>query len=701
MRLRRVKERRKWWTLWIRAGRRSRFSRTGDTEDIFRRAPPDADRAITSRSEERLRRTGFVDALAAQIMAAGQSGVVMALTGPWGSGKTSLLNLIDERLCEEPETVVVRFNPWYFSGTEQLLQHFFSEMGGQLEEKSVKLREVGAWLKRYGALLTPLRFVPVAGAWVEAAGKTVEAVGSALARDEESLQKQHSELSRRLAESRQRVVVMVDDIDRLEDDEIKQVMRLVRLVGDFDNVVYLLAFDAGRVAGVLGDAAGQDEGRRYLEKIVQLSYDVPAIAPGELVDLLRDGISRTLAAASRTADVERLGQLLALLDPLVSTVRGVRRYLNVLPFAFRVVGDEVDVVDLLGLEAARLFLPATHEALPAAAEMLTTVVVDDPERDEQIKRFVETGGANAPIVRQWMDLLFPAVALSAADEDPEDSRPEEAWSEARRVAHPNFLRAYLEKALPETVVARNVTDQVVNELLSGSDASSLVAGLRERQVRDMLGRVAPLLRERLATEEAVSREQVLALGRFINSVEAVLGRSLGFTEFGLVAELIPDYLARRPPTDRCEAATALVDVLRSVRVQAMAVEMLLRLGATDASCRAELQATVRARLLALPAETLGKMDGLAGLLDWIERREPTAAPEVLRVLENQHVFIGYLATRTPGASRRSPLIDRLPNRSERLEQVAELHTGTDKRLRRAAAMADRLLKQEEPRSASM
>jgi hypothetical protein len=653
-----------------------------------------------SRADERLRRTGFADALAAQIASAGQSGVVMALTGPWGSGKTSLLNLIDERLGELPETIVVRFNPWYFSGTEQLLQHFFSEMGGQLEEKSVKLKEVGAWLKRYGALLTPLRFVPVAGAWAEAAGKAAEAVGASIMRDEESLQKQHGELSRRLAESRQRVVVMVDDIDRLEDDEIKQVMRLVRLVGDFDNVVYLLAFDAGHVAAVLGDANGPDEGRRYLEKIVQLSYEVPAIAPGELVDLLRDGISRTLAAASRTGDPERLEQLLALLDPLIHTVRGVRRYLNVLPFAFRVVGDEIDAVDLLGLEAARLFLPATHDALPAAAATLTTVVVDDPERDEQVKRFVETGGVHAPIVKQWMDLLFPAVALSAAEEDPEAS-PEEAWSEARRVAHPNFLRAYLEKALPETVVARNVTDQVVDELLSGNDASSLVAALRARQVRDMLGRLAPQLLERLATEETIGREQVLALGRFLNATEAVLGRSLGFTEFGLVAELFPEYLARIPAEDRCAAATAFVDELRSVRVQAMAVEMLQRLGATSDSCRAKLQATVRGRLLALPPDELGQMDGLAGLLDWIERREPAATPEVVRVLNDQRVFIGYLATRAPGDTRPSTLIDRLPNRTERLERAADLHAGNDKRLRRAAAMAERLLTQEEPSSTPM
>ena len=160
-----------------------------------------------------------------------------------------------------------------------------------------------------------------------------------------------------------------------------------------------------------------------------------------------------------------------------------------------------------------------------------------------------------------------------------------------------------------------MTDQVVDELLSGNDASSLVAGLRKRQVRDMLGRVAPQLQERLATEETVSREQVLALGRFLNSAEAVLGRSLGFTEFGLVAELFPEYLARRPAEDRCEAATAFVDVLHSVRVQAMAVELLLRLGATEASCRAELQATVRGRLLPCPPRRSGRWTGSRG--SWI------------------------------------------------------------------------------------
>lgn len=671
----------------------SRFSRTSDIEDIFRRAPPDADRAITSRVDERLRRTEFADALASQIASAGQSGVVMALTGPWGSGKTSLLNLIDERLGQEPDTLVVRFNPWYFSGTEQLLQHFFSEMGGQLEEKSERLKDVGAWLKRYGALLTPFRFVPVAGQWAEVAGKAAEAVGSALMPDAPSLQKQHAELSKSLAESRQRIVVMVDDIDRLEDDEIKQVMRLVRLVGDFDNVVYLLAFDAGHVAAVLGESGGIEEGRRYLEKIVQLSYEVPAIAPGELVDLLRDGISRTLAAASRTADPERLERLLALLDPLVHTVRGVRRYLNVLPFAFRVVGDEVDAVDLLGLEAARLFLPATYDSLPAAAETLTTVSVDDPEHDEAVKRFLETGGPNAAIVRQWIDLLFPAVALGSADEDAINS-PEEAWSDARRVAHPDFLRTYLEKALPETVVSRNLTDQVVRALISGDDASSLVAGLRKRQVKDMLHRVTPRLQERLAAEATLDRQHVLALGRFLNAAEAVLGRSLGFTEFGLVAELIPEFLGRSPAAERCQAATGLVDVLDSVRVQAMVVEMLQRGGPVDADCRAELQTTVGGRLLALPPATLGQMEGLSGLLDWIARREPSATPAVHRVLENQDVLIGYLATRAGGRAPHPTMIDSLPNRNRLLEELLALPTGDDRRLRRAALRARQLLKQE-------
>ena len=52
-------------------------------------------------------------------------------------------------------------------------------------------------------------------------------------------------------------------------------MRLIRLMSDLPNVIFLLAFDGDRVARSLDDDPA--EGRNYLEKIVQQTYDIPSI----------------------------------------------------------------------------------------------------------------------------------------------------------------------------------------------------------------------------------------------------------------------------------------------------------------------------------------------------------------------------------------------------------------------------------------
>ncbi len=61
-----------------------------------------------------------------------------------------------------------------------------------------------------------------------------------------------------------------------------------------------------------------------------------------------------------------------LIRPLVRTIRDVRRYANSLPVTLRVVGDEVDLVDVLPLEAIRVLLPDTFAALIESVEALTT-----------------------------------------------------------------------------------------------------------------------------------------------------------------------------------------------------------------------------------------------------------------------------------------------------------------------------------------
>jgi predicted KAP-like P-loop ATPase len=94
-----------------------------------------ADEPITTDAEDLLGRVPFADRVAAVLNDAGAGGVstVVGLCGPWGSGKTSLLNLVESRLG--PPWQVRRFGPWATSDLSSLLSEFFTTIASALPPK--------------------------------------------------------------------------------------------------------------------------------------------------------------------------------------------------------------------------------------------------------------------------------------------------------------------------------------------------------------------------------------------------------------------------------------------------------------------------------------------------------------------------------------------------------------------------------------
>src|SRR5882724_8997200 len=116
------------------------------------------ERPIASREADLLDRTVFAEQIAAAVKGwTGRDSLVIALYGAWGTGKSSLKNLILESLRREPRTspYIVEFNPWQWAGQEQLAQAFFREIGKELGRKggSEQARASSKRWLRYGALL--------------------------------------------------------------------------------------------------------------------------------------------------------------------------------------------------------------------------------------------------------------------------------------------------------------------------------------------------------------------------------------------------------------------------------------------------------------------------------------------------------------------------------------------------------------------
>ncbi len=234
-----------------------------------------ADNPIQDARDDSLGREVGAKVFAGQVLALDVSeGVVVGVLGAWGSGKSSFVNLARDEFAAAAD--VLDFNPWMFSGAEQLVESFFTELAAQLKLRP-GLAEIGDDLADYGEAFAGLGWVPLAGPWIERGRGSAKLLAKLLSRKREGTGGRRKKLSAALAGLERPIVVVLDDIDRLSTGEIRDVFRLVRLTASFPNIVYLLAFDRSRVETALAEQGVP--GRDYLEKILQVAIDLPAVPP--------------------------------------------------------------------------------------------------------------------------------------------------------------------------------------------------------------------------------------------------------------------------------------------------------------------------------------------------------------------------------------------------------------------------------------
>ena len=452
----------------------------------------DADRPIERRQQDRLGRRSFAEAIAQQVCAIPiEHGFTIAVVGEWGSGKTSVLNMVAEALRDDEDAIaILHFNPWLFSSAEDLVTRFFSELSAQLDQdKSEKFRQVARALAGLGQTLAPLS--PVLGT---TEFTNLVAQQTAYWTKPPSLHEKRDHLKKALAESDARIIVLIDDIDRLEASETRELMRLVRLTSDLPNVVFLLAFDRRHVARSLRE--DEVEGRQYLDKIVQVSYDLPkvreAILPGVFLPWL-DELVRHRHFAQFDKDV--WGRVFYdVIKPLLGNLRDVKRYLYAIPVTLDAIGREVALADILGLEALRVLRPALFDELRVHAEYLVhsesrllmmTEDARNKESQENLSEMLKRAEGERKVLDSVLEILFPAtqVFLGRSSYGPNWAG---IWRKQRRVACEEVLRVYLQAGLDEgTIPSRQVHDLVealtdetkLQRLLDAFDEQHLEAAL--------------------------------------------------------------------------------------------------------------------------------------------------------------------------------------------------------------------------------
>ncbi len=449
----------------------------------------DADHPIERREQDRLDRRSFAEAIARQICSVpADHGFTIAVVGEWGAGKTSVLNMVKETLTDESETTpILRFNPWLFRGATDLVARFFSELSAQLGQDRFRgLKQVVRALAGMSQALAPLSPVPCTSELVKSAAQ--EAVNATAP---PSLHQQREDLRDALAESESRVVVLIDDIDRLEPREIREMVRLVRLVSGLPNLVFVLAFDRQRIAKSLGE--DEAEGQEYLDKIVQVTYTLPAVRKETLSDMLSAWLEELIQDRKvPRPDDEVWGQVFyEVIKPLIGNLRDVKRYINSLPVTLDTVGGEVAIADLLGLEALRVLRPSMFAELRAHAHCLvhsqseSRSWMNQEDRSGEIKgelsAMLERAGDERGILESVFELLFPATRgiLGGSWHGPEWNR---TWRQRRRVACEEVLSVYLQAGLDKTALPFSEVQALVAALADEKELTRLIEALDSQRL---------------------------------------------------------------------------------------------------------------------------------------------------------------------------------------------------------------------------
>jgi predicted KAP-like P-loop ATPase len=460
------------------------------------------DYPIENKEQDQLKRFPLATKVAAMIAAfRGKESFVIGVEGKWGSGKTSFINLIIGQL-DKNSIVYFTFNPWNFSDEASLLRDFFIKFakavetvtgkstGKRMKEYAGKLSEVDLGISYEGFSINPLKLLKY---WSP----------------DTSLEAIRKELDDALAGTEKKIVVVIDDIDRLDKKETKLILKLVKLTADFPKTIFILAYDRNRVEERITETESGLDGGEYLKKIIQVSFSLPVPDQQELWNLLFKDLDASLAAVYGTADlpdkdVARWRELFQRgFNDLFTTIRDIKRYISSLRLDWSIMGkSDVNKIDFLGIEAMRVFAPRFYEAIPARKELFI----------EASSSLLETMHRNASEIvearrKQYQELLKDLIPDEAVRKSIDgisrilfsqlefhSTRSDDEWERELRICSPEQFSFYFQLGIPFGEISEGEIDGVVESMANADAFKGLILQFKgEKRLKKVLGK---LLRRR-------------------------------------------------------------------------------------------------------------------------------------------------------------------------------------------------------------
>ncbi|WP_195715210.1 P-loop NTPase fold protein [Ancylomarina sp. 16SWW S1-10-2] len=277
----------------------------------------------------------------------------IGINGKWGLGKTSFIDLL-KRTVKAPDIIEIDFNPWNSQSPQAIIQDFFDSFNEKVRPYHSSIVRLS---NEYAAKLVQLK--------PNTLTKSIQLITSSLTNNKPTNSLYH-QINKALEEINKKVVVYIDDLDRLDSHEIVEVLRLIRNTANFYNTIFVVAYDRNYIVNALNKHTSFGE-IEFLEKIFQLEVTLPNfnknILREELAEKLKKSFPKAKPETFDHAIVGKANSQPTYLNEWLETMRDVTRLTNNITINYSKLVDEIIFYDFLQLELIRLKYPSVYELL--------------------------------------------------------------------------------------------------------------------------------------------------------------------------------------------------------------------------------------------------------------------------------------------------------------------------------------------------
>ncbi|WP_439505216.1 KAP family P-loop NTPase fold protein [Sediminibacterium sp.] len=312
------------------------------------------DNSIGEFGEDLLGYNKYAETLAKKILSSNfEKSFAIGINGKWGLGKTSFVDLL-KRTVKDKDLIAIDFNPWNSQTPQAIIRDFFNTIEEKIREHHP---EIASELVNYANKLAAVNDSTLS--------KSLQSSVSVIF-GYDSLNSLHETINRLLRQWKKKIVVYVDDLDRLDTNEIIEVIRLIRNTADFHNTFFIVCYDKQYISEALKGHNPYNHGL-FLEKIFQLEINLPHFKKEILRQVLASKLKKSFDEKYHN-EIDRaiFGDSLVMTAVALSwieSMRDVTRLFNSIMLNLSPLLGEVEVKDFIELEILRLKYPMVYEML--------------------------------------------------------------------------------------------------------------------------------------------------------------------------------------------------------------------------------------------------------------------------------------------------------------------------------------------------